>query len=81
MHEGYAGTMGGAQHTAHITDRYSSPPDFASHYVEKLLYLPHAFFVNDHRQTYPELLHDVVVEVYIYVFIYIYIYIYIYVYI
>jgi len=115
MHEGYAGTMGGARHTAHITDRlhsmerwtfrvrsrsqenaeresgwlsctltvilaaraiqeerqgpspacarvlaltrckagrYSSPPDYAGHYVEKLLYMPHAFFVNDHRQVY-----------------------------
>jgi protein O-GlcNAc transferase len=62
MHEGYAGTMGGAEHTAHVTDRYSSPPDFASHYVEKLLYMPHAFFVNDHRQTYAELMHDVQVE-------------------
>ena len=62
MHEGYAGTMGGARHTAHITDRYSSPPDYAPHYVEKLFYMPHAFFVNDHRQTYPELQNDVVVE-------------------
>jgi protein O-GlcNAc transferase len=62
MHEGYAGTMGGAEHTAHVTDRYSSPPDFAPHYVEKLLYMPHAFFVNDHRQTYPELLDDVIVD-------------------
>ena len=31
--------------------RYSSPPDYAPHYVEKLLYMPHAFFVNDHRQV------------------------------
>ena len=63
MHEGYAGTMGGARHTAHVTDRYSSPPDYAPHYVEKLLYMPHAFFVNDHKQTYPDLLNDVLVEV------------------
>ena len=62
MHEGYAGTMGGASHTAHVTDRYSSPPDYAPHYVEKLLYMPHAFFVNDHRQTYAELQQDVAVE-------------------
>ena len=26
--------------------------------MEKLLYMPHAFFVNDHRQTYAELMHD-----------------------
>ena len=60
MHEGYAGTMGGARHTAHVSDRLSSPPEYAGHYVEKLLYMPHTFFVNDHRQTYPELLNDVV---------------------
>mmetsp|Transcript_61431 Transcript_61431/g.146276 ORF Transcript_61431/g.146276 Transcript_61431/m.146276 type:complete len:407 (-) Transcript_61431:75-1295(-) len=62
MHEGYAGTMGGARHTAHMTDRFSSPPDYAGHYVEKLLYMPHTFFVNDHKQTYPELTHDIPVE-------------------
>lgn len=30
--------------------------------MEKLLYMPHTFFVNDHKQTYPELTHDIPVE-------------------
>jgi len=58
MHEGYAGTMGGARHSAHVTDRISSPPDYALHYVEGLLYMPHCFFVNDHAQTYSSLAQD-----------------------
>ncbi|EKX44399.1 UDP-N-acetylglucosamine-peptide N-acetylglucosaminyltransferase [Guillardia theta CCMP2712] len=62
MHEGYAGTMGGAEHTAHMTDRISSPPEYEGHYVEKLLYMPDCFFVNDHRQTYASLRDDVAVE-------------------
>ena len=38
--------------------RVTSPPEYAVHYVEGLFYMPDCFFVNDHRQTYSELLDD-----------------------
>ncbi len=52
---GYAGTMGAPFISGHVTDRVSSPPDFASHYLERLFILPHSFFSNDYAQTYPRL--------------------------
>ena len=49
---GYPGSMGSAQWTDLVmTDAVASPPDVASHYTEKLLLLPHSYYLNDYRQS------------------------------
>jgi protein O-GlcNAc transferase len=39
-----------------VTDKFTSPLEFAGHYSEKLAYMPHTFFVGDHRYMFPHLL-------------------------
>ena len=43
-------TTSGARylHLVH-TDRITSPPDYAAHYSEKLLYMPHSFVASSHK--------------------------------
>lgn len=40
-----------------VTDRVTSPLHLADQYSEKLAYMPHTFFVGDHRYMFPHLLH------------------------
>lgn len=53
---GYPGTSGAAYMDYIITDRITSPLDFANQYSEKLAYLPDTFFVGDHQFMFPHLL-------------------------
>ena len=39
-----------------ITDKFTSPIRLAEQYSEKLAYMPHTFFVGDHRYMFPHLL-------------------------
>ena len=34
-----------------VTDNIASPAALRSYYSEKLLIMPHSYYVNDHRQT------------------------------
>lgn len=36
-----------------ITDEATSPPELAGLYTEKLAYMPHCYFVNDHMSSFP----------------------------
>ena len=40
-----------------ITDRITSPLHLAEQYSEKLAYMPHTFFIGDHYNMFPHLLH------------------------
>lgn len=49
---GFPGTLGAHYIEYFITDVVTSPPSLASRmHSEALLYHPHSYFVNDHRQT------------------------------
>lgn len=49
---GFPGTLGAHYIEYFITDVVTSPPELASRmHSEALLYHPHSYFVNDHRQT------------------------------
>lgn len=49
---GFPGTLGAHYIEYFITDVVTSPPNLASRmHSEALLYHPHSYFVNDHRQT------------------------------
>ena len=45
-----------------VTDKITSPLRYADHYSEKFAYMPHTFFVGDHKQMFPHLIRDVTVE-------------------
>jgi len=49
---GYPSTSGGLDQLL-VSDRMSTPPETRHLYTEKLVFLPHSYFVNDHRQLYP----------------------------
>lgn len=53
---GYPGTSGASYMDYIVTDRITSPLDYAGQYSEKLAYLPDTFFVGDHRFMFPHLL-------------------------
>ena len=36
-----------------VSDRISTPPETRHLYTERIVMLPHSYFVNDHRQLYP----------------------------
>lgn len=49
---GFPGSLGAPYIDYFLTDKVSSPPELADRmHSEKLLYLPHTYFVNDHKQT------------------------------
>jgi protein O-GlcNAc transferase len=49
---GFAGSLGASYIEYFLTDRVTSPPQLAHRmHSEKLLYHPHSYFVNDHKQT------------------------------
>lgn len=47
---GYPGTLGAPIADYVITDRHVSPPEFAEHFVEKLVYMPDCYQPNDRRR-------------------------------
>ena len=53
---GYPGTSGAEYMDYIVTDRITSPLYLADQYSEKLAYMPHTFFVGDHRYMFPHLL-------------------------
>ena len=53
---GYPGTSGADYMDYIVTDKITSPLHLADHYSEKLAYMPHTFFVGDHRYMFPHLL-------------------------
>lgn len=46
---GYPGTSGASFMDYLITDEVTSPLELASQYSEKLAYMPHTYFIGDHR--------------------------------
>ena len=59
---GYPGTSGATYMDYIITDKVTSPITYADHYSEKFAYMPHTFFVGDHKQMFPHLIKDVTHE-------------------
>ena len=53
---GYPGSSGASYMDYIVTDKFTSPLELADHYSEKLAYMPHTFFVGDHRYMFPHLL-------------------------
>ena len=53
---GYPGSSGANYMDYIVTDKFTSPLEYADHYSEKLAYMPHTFFVGDHRYMFPHLL-------------------------
>jgi len=52
---GYPGSSGASFMDYIITDRVTSPIEIAHQYSEKLAYMPHTFFIGDHKQMFPHL--------------------------
>ncbi|VVC87765.1 unnamed protein product [Leptidea sinapis] len=52
---GYPGTSGASYMDYIVTDAVTSPLELASQYSEKLAYMPHTYFVGDHKQMFPHL--------------------------
>lgn len=48
---GFAGTMGADYLEYLVTDQKTSPPSLVQLYSEKLIWMPHSYFVNDHLQS------------------------------
>jgi protein O-GlcNAc transferase len=55
---GYPGTSGASFMDYIITDKVTTPIEFADHFTEKLAYMPNTFFIGDHAQMFPHLLQD-----------------------
>lgn len=53
---GFCGTMGADYIQYMITDETAVPREFAQFYTEHLVYMPHSYFVNDHKQSAQEVL-------------------------
>lgn len=52
---GYPGTSGASYMDYLVTDAVTSPVALATQYSEKLAYMPHTYFVGDHKQMFPHL--------------------------
>ncbi|XP_011151619.1 UDP-N-acetylglucosamine--peptide N-acetylglucosaminyltransferase 110 kDa subunit isoform X3 [Harpegnathos saltator] len=52
---GYPGTSGATFMDYLITDEVTSPLELANQYSEKLAYMPHTYFIGDHKQMFPHL--------------------------
>ena len=50
---GFCGTLGAPFVDYLITDAVATPTETYRHYTEKLIIMPHSYFVTDHLQTYP----------------------------
>jgi predicted O-linked N-acetylglucosamine transferase (SPINDLY family) len=51
---GFPGTLGATWYDYIFTDRYALPAEFASSYVERPLYMPHAAFPSDTTRWHPQ---------------------------
>jgi protein O-GlcNAc transferase len=51
--KGYAGTLGEGIVQGLVADRIATPPDYSSHYRERLLLMPNSFHYNGHTLLYP----------------------------
>jgi protein O-GlcNAc transferase len=54
LYLGYPATTGAGYIDYFMTDARASPPEFSSHYTEKLVLLPHCYYVNDHARYHAE---------------------------
>ncbi|XP_073976022.1 O-linked N-acetylglucosamine (GlcNAc) transferase sxc isoform X4 [Rhodnius prolixus] len=52
---GYPGTSGASFMDYLITDAVTSPLELAHQYSEKLAFMPHTYFIGDHKQMFPHL--------------------------
>ena len=52
MYLGFPGSSGAHYMQYFVSDRIASPPRLAHLYSEKLAYMPHCYFVNDHMQSF-----------------------------
>lgn len=50
---GFSGTMGADFYDYIIADPIVIPEAFRMYYREKVLYMPHSYVINDHKQAYP----------------------------
>ncbi|KAH0687947.1 hypothetical protein KY290_020117 [Solanum tuberosum] len=55
---GFPGTTGATYIDYLLTDEFVSPMKYAHIYSEKLVHLPHCYFVNDYKQKYCDLLNS-----------------------
>lgn len=53
---GYCGTMGADFIDYMVADRVVVPPEYRNYYNEKILNMPHSYFVNDYCQSSTHLL-------------------------
>ncbi|KAH8234496.1 hypothetical protein KR026_001186 [Drosophila bipectinata] len=58
---GYPGTSGASFMDYIITDAITSPMELAYQYSEKLSYMPHTYFIGDHKQMFPHLKERIIV--------------------
>ncbi|XP_050090150.1 UDP-N-acetylglucosamine--peptide N-acetylglucosaminyltransferase 110 kDa subunit isoform X1 [Anopheles aquasalis] len=59
---GYPGTSGASFMDYIVTDAVTSPLSLEAQYSEKLAYMPHTYFIGDHRQMFPHLKERVIVS-------------------
>lgn len=59
---GYPGTSGAPFMDYLITDMVTSPVELASQYSEKLAYMPHTYFIGDHKQMFPHLCERIILS-------------------
>lgn len=52
---GYPGTSGAEYMDYFITDEISSPKSTSTDFSEKFAFMPHTYFIGDHRQMFPQL--------------------------
>jgi protein O-GlcNAc transferase len=48
---GFAGSLGADYIEYLVSDKFTSPPSLSYLYSEKLIWMPHSYFVNDHLQS------------------------------
>ena len=59
---GYPGTSGASFMDYIITDRVTSPMYLQEQYSEKLAYMPHTFFVGDHRNMFVHMTEKIIID-------------------
>jgi protein O-GlcNAc transferase len=58
---GFPGTTGSTHIQYFVVDHVVAPPELESSFSEKLLRMPHSYFVNDHLQSFPYLFEESVI--------------------
>lgn len=59
---GYPGTSGASFMDYIVTDQVTSPLELANQYSERLAYMPHTYFIGDHKQMFPHLQERLIVS-------------------